>query len=78
MQAVWFRNAKTKEDKEKVKQDIALAYNAFKHLTNLLNSKKKKYPSDYNEANWAYHQADVNGYNRAIEEILTLITPEGV
>lgn len=75
MQEVWFAGTKG-EERDKVKQDIALAYNAFQRLTKLLEKKRKKYPADYNMANWAYAQADVNGYNRAIEEILTLIKTE--
>lgn len=76
MLEIWFNQAKTKDDREAVKQDLALAYRAFRRLENILSSKIKEYPSDYNTANWAYEQADVNGYNRAIREVLKLINPK--
>jgi len=73
MQEVWFAETKNEEDREKVRQDLGIAYNAFQRLRKILNQKKKKYSSDYDTANWAYLQADTNGYNRAIDEVLTLI-----
>lgn len=77
-QEIWFSEAKTKEDRERVKQDLALAHNAFKRLTKLLDAKMKDDTAfkDYEVANWAYLQADVNGYNRAVKEILKTIRTE--
>ena len=72
MQEIWFNGAKT--DREKVKQDIALAHNAFKRLSTILKSKLKNNSSqDYDKAAWPFYQADNNGYNRALTEVLKLI-----
>ena len=71
MYTVWFSGNK---DKDKVKQDFAVAYEAFKRLTEILNKKlKKSSEADYTIASWAYAQADVNGYNRALTEVMKLI-----
>lgn len=74
MKEVWFSK---KEDRDKVKQDIALAHNAFKRLTDILSRKLKSNSStDYDKASWPFLQADTNGYNRALTEVLTLIKEE--
>ena len=73
MQEIWFNGTK-KEDREKVKQDIALAHNAFKRLSNILKSKfKSSSVQDYDIAAWPFYQADVLGYNRALTEVLKLM-----
>ena len=73
MQEIWF-NGTNKEAREKVKQDIALAHNAFKRLSNILRSKlKENLVQDYNKASWPFNQADNLGYNRALTEVLKLM-----
>ncbi len=73
MQEIWF-NGTRKEDREKVKQDIALAHNGFKRLSNILRSKLKDNSSqDYSKAAWPFYQADTLGYNRSLTEVLKLI-----
>ena len=71
MQEIWFNGTK---DKAKVKQDIALAGNAFARLTDILK-RKVKTPAmdDYNIHCWPYYRADADGYNRALAEVLKLI-----
>jgi len=76
MQEIWFNGAKPsdKEAREKVKQDIGLARNAFERLTGILSSRMKDSAvKDYNKAAWPFLQADTNGYNRALTEVLKLI-----
>lgn len=74
MQEVWFSGDK---DRDKIKQDIALAHNAFKRLSDILTRKVKSNSSqDYDKASWPFYQADNNGYNRALTEVLTLIKEE--
>jgi len=74
MQEIWFSGIKNEEEREKVKQDIALAHNAFKRLSDILAKKEKKSSaSDYDRASWSSYQADMNGYNRALQEVLKLI-----
>jgi len=71
MQAIWFAN---NDDKEKVKQDIALAHNAFKRLSVILNNKlKENTTKSYDKASWPFYQADTLGWNRALTEVLKLI-----
>ena len=73
MQEIWFNGTK-KEDRERVKQDIALAHNAFKRLSSILQSKLKDNSSqDYSKASWPFNQADTLGYNRALTEVLKLM-----
>jgi hypothetical protein len=75
MQEIWFNGAKTKEDRAKVKQDIGLATSAFERLEKILSTKVKDGTSldNYGVANWPYLMADLNGYNRALTEVLKLI-----
>ena len=76
MQEIWFSGTKAsdKEVREKVKQDIALAHNAFKRLSGILKSKlKDNSAQDYDKAAWPFYQADNNGYNRALTEVLKLM-----
>jgi len=73
MQEIWFNGTK-KEDRDRVKQDIALAHNAFKRLSSILRSKlKDNLVQDYDKASWPFNQADTLGYNRALTEVLKLI-----
>ena len=73
MMEAWFAGTK-KEDRERVKQDIALAHNAFKRLSGILRSKlKENLVQDYNKASWPFNQADTLGYNRALTEVLKLM-----
>ena len=76
MQEIWFNGTK-KEDRERVKQDIALAHNAFKRLSGILRSKlKENLVQDYDKASWPFNQADTLGYNRALTEVLKLMESE--
>jgi len=71
MQEVWFTGTK---ERDKVKQDIALAGNAFIRLSSILTKKLKDNSStDYDKASWPFLQADNNGYNRALQEVLKLL-----
>ena len=71
MKEIWFSGT---DDREMVKQELALAQNAFTRLSSILKSKVKSNSSqDYNKASWPFYQADNNGYNRALTEVLELI-----
>ena len=77
MQAVWTKNAKTKEEKEKARQDFLSYQNAFSALTEVLDEhmKKKKNIRDYDKPGWRERQIAVNEYNAAIEDVKKLIKP---
>ena len=73
MMEAWFAGT-NKEARERVKQDVALAHNAFKRLSGILRNKlKDNLVQDYDKASWPFNQADTLGYNRALTEVLKLM-----
>ena len=74
MKEAWFKG---ETDREKVKRNLEVAYSAFRHLEKVLGA-RLQYPkvSDYQKAAWPYWRADMDGYNRAIREVLDLIKEE--
>lgn len=58
---------------EERRKEVASFKRAFKALTELLESEGEEKRPDYNSPSWAYHQADVNGANRKLKDILKLI-----
>jgi len=75
MKAQWFKQCKTKEDKEKVRQLIMSNRESLLRLESILESLLKETPSstDYDSPSWAYKQADRIGYNRALNQVLDII-----
>ena len=75
MKSHWFKQCKTQEDKEKVRQNVLSNQDSLIRLETILESLLKESPSsaDYDSASWAYKQADRNGYNRALTQVLELI-----
>jgi hypothetical protein len=75
MKSHWFKQCKTKEDKEKVKQSLLSNQDSLLRLEVILESLLKESPSsaDYDSASWAYKQADRIGYNRALNQVLDII-----
>lgn len=73
IKAVFFSDSK--ESKDKVKDDFVRGADALERLTKVLRSKlpEKILAVDYENPSWAYKQADRNGYERAIKEVLDLI-----
>jgi len=74
IQAIWFNGTK-KEDREKVIQDIGLAFNAFRRLEEIIKLKMRDTSpvSDYDKASWPFFRADRDGYERALTEVLQLL-----
>jgi hypothetical protein len=74
MKSVWFRDCKTAEDKERRKRELVEASAALAVLETVLASMTKDARvADYNIPNWAYHQADTLGWNRALTTVQELI-----
>jgi hypothetical protein len=75
MKAVWFKECKTKEDKDSVRQTILSNQESLLRLESILESLLKETPSqaDYDSPSWAYKQADRIGYNRALNQVLDII-----
>lgn len=63
------------ETKDKVKNDLVRGIDAFERLQKVLEKKlRDRVPADdYETPSWAFKQADRNGYERAIKEVLDLI-----
>lgn len=70
MDSRWFKNAK---DKEARKKELMSYRNAFQELTKLLEEDFVESTPDYSNPSWAYEQADANGANRKLRQILKLI-----
>lgn len=75
MKAVWFKECKTKEDKDSVRQTILSNRESLLRLESILESMLKETPTsaDYDSPSWAYKQADRIGYNRALNQVLDII-----
>lgn len=75
MKAVWLKDCKTKEDKEKVKQAILSSQESLSRLQKILEPMLRETPpqADYDSPSWAYKQADRIGYNRALNQVLDII-----
>jgi len=75
MKAQWFKECKTKEDKEKVKQTIFSNRASLDRLKEILEPMLKDTPptADYDSPSWAYKQADRIGFNRALNQVLDII-----
>jgi len=71
----WFKECKTKEDKDKVRQLILSNRESLERLKEILGPMLKDTPptADYDSPSWAYKQADRIGYNRALNQVLDLI-----
>lgn len=78
MDSRWIQGLKTPEEKVKVKEYLANSNFLLDKLKNILYNRIKEVrttsSNDYETASWAYKQADQNGYLRAYEEIIKLIT----
>ena len=74
MQQVWYKNAKTKEDKEAVTAQLKKFKNAFEALDELLVKMEETTSKvDYDCPSWSHKQADMNGANRMLREVRKLI-----
>ena len=75
MKSHWFKQCKTKEDKEKVRQNVLSNQDSLLRLAVILESLLKESPSsaDYDSPSRAYKQAERIGYNRALNQVLDII-----
>jgi hypothetical protein len=64
-----------KDEQEGFKREIKSAKNVLDKLEQIVNSKIKEIviANDYDSPSWAYKQADRNGYNRALTEIINIL-----
>lgn len=73
MNTRWFKNISTSK-KEARKKEILSYRNAFDELRKLLEEDLEEYVPDYSVPSWSHKQADVNGANRKLRQIIDLIT----
>jgi hypothetical protein len=74
MKTIWFMDL-PKDQQEGFKRQVSSAKDVLEKLEHILNSKKKEVvlSEDYDSSSWAYKQADRNGYNRALTEVLNIL-----
>ena len=74
LKSKWYAHLKESEEVEEFKQRIKLATPVLERLTKRLDEKlataNANHATQYELAAWAYKQADLNGYNRAINDVL--------
>jgi hypothetical protein len=75
MKSVWFKKCKSASEKKSVEQTLRSHKATLDSLQEILGSMLKENPAstDYDSASWAYKQADRNGYNRAINQLLEIV-----
>lgn len=79
MKTVWYKGLKDKEKEEAIASFQSSGY-MRERLTAILNEKistnrKSSLGVDkYNSPGWAYLQADAVGYQRALEEIISIVS----
>ncbi|MBL4795788.1 MAG: hypothetical protein JKY50_00080 [Oleispira sp.] len=74
MDSKWLKGCTTPEERQARLTKISSYNKAFKELAPMLES-KMKHPltKDYTDPSWPYYRADMDGYNRALTEVLSLL-----
>ena len=75
MKTTWFTNL-PKDQQEGFKKQINASRDVLERLKEILEAKQTEVvlSTDYDNPSWAYKQADRNGYDRALTEVINLIT----
>lgn len=70
----WYSHIKGEEEVEEFKQRIKLASPVLQRLKKISEERiataNANHTNQYDQASWAYKQADLNGYNRAMNELI--------
>jgi len=80
MKTTWFKGVEDEQNKEDIRSSFKSSLVTRRRLAEILEGKvAEKLKSDqsiegYDCPNWAYKVADSQGYNRAMNEIISLIT----
>ncbi len=74
MKTIWFMDL-PKDQQEGFKKQISSAKDVLVKLEEIVKGKMKEVvlSEDYDNPSWAYKQADRNGYNRALTEVLNIL-----
>ena len=75
MKTTWFTNL-PKDQQEEFKKQVLSSRDTLERLQKILEDKKTEVvlSTDYDNPSWAYKQADRNGYDRALTEVINLVT----
>lgn len=78
MQVAWFTDIKDKDKQEEFKKSVVgskIVLDKAKLICyNKIRVGERSKLTDYDSPSWAYRQADLLGYNRALNEIMELLT----
>lgn len=80
MNVAWTKHLKTEEEKELYRQSLFRVKWVLNDLKELVDSNDSALesgeisPKSYDNPNWAYRQAHVNGYRQALRDFKNLIT----
>lgn len=76
--STWHKGVQDETEVKEIKETVLRAAPALERLQKILNQKlegrKPTKRADYDNPNWPYLQADWVGYERALTEVLNLIT----
>jgi hypothetical protein len=74
MKTIWFMDL-PKDQQEGFKRQISSSKDVLEKLESILKDKIKEVvlSDDYDSPSWAFKQADRNGYNRALTEVLNIL-----
>lgn len=74
MKTIWFMDL-PKDEQEGFKREVKSAKNVLDKLEQIVQNRIKQIviTDDYDSPSWAYKQADRNGYNRALTEIINIL-----
>lgn len=63
----------TGEDKAKRKKEVLALRTTLDEIADILEDNLEEGTPDYDSPSWAYHQADRNGANRKLREVIKFL-----
>lgn len=74
MKTTWFTHL-PRDQQEGFKKQVLSSRDVLERLQKMLEDKKTEVvlSTDYESPSWAYKQADRNGYDRALTEVINLL-----
>jgi len=74
LKTIWFMDL-PKDQQEGFKKQISSSKDVLEKLEKIIKDKIKEVvlTEDYDNPSWAFKQADRNGYNRALTEVLNIL-----
>lgn len=78
MKTVWYKDRKNEEHKKRIRGEVVAARPAFIRLAEILEemiaADRSSKLHDYDDPNWALKQADSVGSERALREVIKIIS----